>query len=122
MDRSAVIKLITISYSVDSIGQRVPTEESVSRFCQLSSVSQSEWFEAGRNGLKAEYRAVLYADEYHGEQIAEINGIHYGVYRTYRTKSDTIELYLERKAGVFAEPEETPTPTPTPDPIPLPIS
>ena len=100
MDRSEVIYLIGISYTTDTLGQNIPVENSTMRYCQLSSVSQSEWFEAGRNGLKAEYRAVLDAEEYAGEEIAEINGIRYGVYRTYRTKSDTIELYLERKAGV----------------------
>ena len=116
MDRSAVIKLITISYTADSIGQMIPTESETMRFCQLSSVSQSEWFEAGRNGLKAEYRAILNAEEYNGELIAEISGGRYGVYRTYRTKSDTIELYLERKAGTDYTPPE-PTPTPDPEPV-----
>lgn len=101
MDRSEVIKLISVSYTTDSLGQRIPTESATTRYCQLSSVSQTEWFEAGRNGLKAEYRAVLNAEEYSGELVAEINGVRYGVYRTYRTRSDTIELYLERKAGVF---------------------
>lgn len=100
MDRSEAIKLISISYTVDSLGQRIPTESSVTRYCQLSSVSQAEWFEAGRNGLKAEYRAVMDAEEYNGEEIAEVGGQRYGVYRTYRAKGDTIELYLERKAGV----------------------
>lgn len=100
MDRSEVIYLIGISYTTDTLGQKIPVEKSTMRYCQLSSVSQSEWFEAGRNGLKAEYRAVLDAEEYAGEEIAEINGVRYGIYRTYRTKSDTIELYLERKAGV----------------------
>lgn len=100
MDRSEVIKLISVSYTTDALGQRIPTESATTRYCQLSSVSQAEWFEAGRNGLKAEYRAVMDANEYGGEEIAEINGVRYGVYRTYRTRSDTIELYLERKAGV----------------------
>ena len=100
MDRSEVIYLISISYNTDTLGQKIPVENSTMRYCQLSFVSQSEWVEAGRNGLKAEYRAVLNAEEYAGEEIAEINGVRYGVYRTYRTKSDTIELYLERKAGV----------------------
>lgn len=100
MDRSECITLISVTYTVDSIGQRTPKETEKTYYCQLSSVSQSEWFEAGRNGLKAEYRAVMDANEYGGEEIAEINGVRYGVYRTYRTRSDTIELYLERKAGV----------------------
>lgn len=112
MDRSEVIKLITVSYSVDEIGQRIPVERESTHYCQLSSVSQSEWFEAGRNGLKAEYRAVMPCEEYNGEEVAELNGVRYGVYRTYRTRSDTIELYLERKAGVYIPPEPEPVPPP----------
>ena len=37
---------------------------------------------------------------YEGEEIVEFEGTRYGVYRTYRGRDDTIELYLERKAGV----------------------
>lgn len=100
MDRSAVISLITTTFTTDSIGQRVPAESSSDHFCQLDSVTQTEWFEAGRAGLNAEYRATMPAEEYNGEEIAEIGGVRYGIYRTYRTRGDGIELYLEKKAGV----------------------
>lgn len=50
MDKSRVLTLIAVSYQPDEIGQQVPTETRRDVFCNLSSVSASEWFEAGRAG------------------------------------------------------------------------
>ena len=100
MDRSDVLTLIKESYMPDDIGQQVPTETSRDVFCSISSVSASEWFDAGRIGLKPEYRATMFAYDYEGELIAELNGVRYSVYRTYLGKNETIELYMERKGGV----------------------
>lgn len=41
----------------------------------------------------------MFAFDYNGEDIVEIDGNRYSVYRTYRAKADEIELYLEKKAG-----------------------
>ena len=100
MDRSNIITLISSTYAADAIGQLVPVERTRDVFCNLRSVTRSEWSAAGQLGLKPELTATMFAPDYEGEEIAEINGVRYGVYRTYRTRSDTIELYLERKAGV----------------------
>nr|DAR81348.1 MAG TPA: head closure knob [Caudoviricetes sp.] len=100
MDKSRVLTLIGVSYQPDSIGQLVPQETRRNVFCNISSVSASEWFEAGRAGLNAEHRATMFAYDYAGETLAELNGVRYGIYRTYLGKNETIELYLERKAGV----------------------
>lgn len=100
MDKSSVLKLISVTYTDDTIGQKVPTETTRNVFCSVESVTQSEWFNAGNAGLKAEYRAVMFAPEYKGEELCELNGVRYGIYRTYLTNNEEIELYLERKAGV----------------------
>ena len=42
----------------------------------------------------------MFAPDYQGEQIAVVDGARYGVYRTYRAKNETLELYLERRAGI----------------------
>jgi hypothetical protein len=60
----------------------------------------SEWFEAGRNGIKPEYRLTMSQFDYDGQTEVIILGKRYGVYRTYIYKNDTIELYVEQKAGV----------------------
>lgn len=100
MDKSRVLTLIGVFYAPDAIGQLVPEEIRREVFCNLSSVSASEWFEAGRAGLKAEYRATIFAPDYGGETIAELDGVRYGIYRTYVGRDEALELYLERKAGV----------------------
>lgn len=100
MDRSRVLTLIGVTYEADSIGQQVPVETQRDVYCNVTSVSASEFFDAGRAGLKPEYRATLFVHDYGGEEIVELDGVRYGVYRAYLGRNETIELYLERKAGV----------------------
>ena len=100
MDRSRVLTLIRVTYTHDDIGQQVPQETRHDVFCNVTSISASEFFDAGRAGLKPEYRATLFVYDYDGEEIVELDGVRYGVYRTYLGRNETIELYLERKVGV----------------------
>lgn len=99
MDKSRVLTLIGYTYAKDAIGQMIPQEHRKDVYCNISSVSASEWFEAGANGFKPEYRATLFFYDYDGEMTAELDGISYGIYRTYMGRNETVELYLERKAG-----------------------
>lgn len=100
MDRSRVLTLIEEAYKPDALGQLIPTETRRDVYCNLSSVSASEWFDGGRAGLNPEYRATMFVYDYNGERIAELDGVRYGIYRTYLAQNEFIELYLERKAGV----------------------
>ncbi len=100
MDKSCVAFLISQIHSTDTLNQEISTESKRKVFCSITSVSASEWFEAGRNGLQAELRITMFAFDYHGEKIAEVNGQRYSIYRTFRSKPDEIELYLEKKAGI----------------------
>ena len=72
MDRSNVLTLIRQTYVKDAIGQPIATEVRRDVYCNLRSVSRSEWATAGQMGLKAELVAEMFAPDYHGEQIAEI--------------------------------------------------
>lgn len=100
MDRSRVLTLIEEAYKPDALGQLIPTETRRDVYCNLSSVSASEWFDGGRAGLNPEYRATMFVYDYNGERIAELDGVRYGIYRTYLAQNEFIELYLERKAGI----------------------
>lgn len=100
MDKSRVLTLIRETYETDEIGQRIPIEYRRDVFCNLSSISASEWFAGGQSGLNPEYRATMFFYDYQGEKIAELEGVRYGIYRTYIGRDESIELYLERKAGV----------------------
>ena len=50
--------------------------------------------------MQAALKVTMFAPDYQGEQIAVVGGVRYSVYRTYHAKNETLELYLERKAGV----------------------
>lgn len=99
MDRSDVINLIATTQTQDEYGVWTSTTTSRQVMCDVSSVTRSEFFEGGRNGLNPEFRMTLFFGDYDGERIVEYKGQTYGVYRTYQGKNDTIELYVERKGG-----------------------
>lgn len=99
MDRSDVINLISVVRVKDENGFWVETKASRQVYCRVDSISQSEFFEAGRNGLNPDYRFTMFSGDYQNEEIVEYRGQTYSVYRTYLTRSDNIELYVERKGG-----------------------
>lgn len=99
MDRSSVITLISVTRTQDDYGVWRDQETTTDVFCQVDSITQSEFFEAGRNGLNPEYRFRLFFGDYNNQEIVSYNNQRYSVYRTYLRRDDTIELYVERKGG-----------------------
>lgn len=99
MDRSDVIKLIKVTKTQDKYG--VWREELTPRqvYCDVSSVSAAEFFEGGRNGLNPYFRMTVFFADYEGETLLEYQGSTYSVYRTYKKRTDEVELYVERKGG-----------------------
>lgn len=70
-------------------------------FGRVESVTRAEWFEGGRDGMKPALVFITPAVNYSGEPEAELQGVRYRIYRTYRKRdTDEVELYLEAKAGV----------------------
>lgn len=84
-------------------------------FAKVNSVTRSEFFQGGRNGLNPQLVFSVFQGDYNGERIIEYQGVRYGVYRTYlgskntyvgpntssrqELQSDYIELYVEKKVG-----------------------
>lgn len=99
MDRSTPIKLIATTYTRDENGVQQRTETARTVYAAVESVTASEFFEGGRNGLKPEYRFTMFKYDYTGEPIVQYEGRRYAVYRTYNGRNDTIELYTEEKGG-----------------------
>lgn len=99
MDRSAVAYLIAETFTKDQFGVLQPTETRRKIYCNVSSVSMSEWFEGGRNGLNPELRLTMFSGDYSGEKLIEYNGTQYTIYRTYAARNDAVELYVERRGG-----------------------
>lgn len=99
MDRSDIVNLYsdTVTYDEYGVAQKNRTVREV--FCKVDSVTRSEFFEAGRQGLNPEYRITMFFGDYNGESIVGYKGKMYSVYRTYLAKTDIIELYVERQGG-----------------------
>lgn len=94
-----MLTLIGVEHKQNTFGvwEDKPMRKDV--FCQVGSVSRSEFFEAGRNGLNPELVFSMFAGDYDGERVCEFRGDRYSIYRTYLGRNDTLELYVERKGG-----------------------
>ena len=87
--------LLQTTYEKDKYGQDIPLNTEREVFCKVGSVSRSEFFNAGRNGLNPQFTFTVFKGEYQGQS--------YAIYRTYMTDDDYIELYVERKGGTNGE-------------------
>ena len=97
----AMITLIAETYTRGAIGQQIPVETETPVWATIRSVTRQEAADGGQRGLSPELVAVTPQVNYSGQAIAVVQGVRYGIYRTYRIPdSDQVELYLERKAGV----------------------
>lgn len=99
MDRSDVIKLIAEEKYQDEFGIWRSRESERQIFCSVESVTRAEFFEGGRNGLNPELMFTVFFDDYQGESTLIYKGKAYSIYRTFRGKTDTLELYAQRKGG-----------------------
>lgn len=104
-----LITLIKEGYTRDEIGQMVPVETSRQVWAHLQSVTRAEWADAGQKGMQPQLVAITSIVNYDGESIVQLgvgeSAKRYSVYRTYfGPDTDSIELYLERKAGTVDGP------------------
>lgn len=95
--------VITLLHTETAQNSRGVWEESTTQrevFCNVSSITQREFFEGGRNGLNPEFEVTMFHGDYHGERKCILNGRPYAIYRTFKPEtSDYIELYLQREGG-----------------------
>lgn len=99
MDRSTPIVLVETSYTTDANGVQQKTEKLRTVYANVQSVTMSEFFEGGRNGLSPELRFTLFKYDYAGEPVVIHEGKRYAIYRTYNARNDMLELYTEQKGG-----------------------
>lgn len=99
MDRSDIIALVDEKVVKDEYG--VPHTEKIRRevFARVDSVTASEFFDGGRNGLNPEFRMTMFSGDYEGERMVWYAGNTYAIYRTYKAGMDTLELYVQREGG-----------------------
>ena len=94
-----IIKLITVTKTVDDYGDPVIQETAREVFAKLGSIGQAEFYQAHATGLKPELKFVL-ADylDYEGETLVEHDGQRYRVLRTYRSGQE-LELTVYREVN-----------------------
>lgn len=99
--REAQLILEGVSYRTDELQQQIPCEpEKRTVLTRVKNVSRTEWTDAARQGMKAQWCVTVWADEYKGEEKAILDGTPYSIYRTYWDGGDRMELYLGKKVGV----------------------
>lgn len=103
MARSDVLELLTTQRTQNDAGVWGETLVPQQIFCKVESVTRAEFFEGGRSGLNPEFKFTVFSGDYNGEDACRYRGKTYGIYRTYHTDRDTVELYVERKSGLIGE-------------------
>lgn len=93
-----VLTLLARTVATDGYGNEVITESENIVFCDVNSITQSEFFAAANTELNPEYRFTVFFGDYNNEELVEYHGKRYAIYRAYRD-GDDLELYVERKIG-----------------------
>ena len=92
-----VITLLSITESVNGIGDLVETITRTEVFARVRSVGMKESYEAFAVGLKPELTFVL-ADyyDYNDQEFIEYDSVRYKVLRTYRKTTNELEIVVTR--------------------------
>lgn len=100
MSWTGVVYLIGTAWKRDGYGVRRKQETRTKVRADITGTTQSEFFEAGRAGLKASNITItIPARKYHGEESLEYRGQRLFIYRTYPPAADLLELHCEQKGG-----------------------
>lgn len=86
------IHLITYVNNVDDIGDIISTPIERKVLADISSIKQSEFYQAQANGLKPEFIFIIRAFEYRGEESVKYGNKTYRILRTYDRLDGNIEL------------------------------
>jgi len=98
--RDVIAYLIGKTITLNGYKQEVEVDTRSEIMARKESVSAAEFYRGGEAGLRPEFRLTTAIIDYNGEREVELDGVKYGIYRTYEVDKDYIELYCERKGGV----------------------
>ena len=105
-----LVEIVTEKDSLNQVVEKTRTTKTV--FAEIGSVSQTEFFSAGRLGFQPSLKATIYDFEYGQEPIVKFNGKLYSIYRIYYVNgTDKLELYLEERGGTKDEPSPSNNPS-----------
>ena len=97
-----VIQLIKQTVTTNTYGIEEMTETERTVFCEVNSITQTEFYAAANTEFNPEYKFNVFFGDYEGESLLAFNDNRYSIYRTFRT-GDYMELYAERKVGTWTE-------------------
>ena len=105
MREATTINLIFEVMEPDIYGiPQMVSKEKNQVFAEIRSISAAEFFNAGRNGLRPEFRVDVFFADYDGQEIVELeNGRQYEVYRKYYRDDDMVELYCQERGATNGE-------------------
>ena len=96
MKKADVILLVKETRSSHGVHETV-TEQTRQVFCEVRSVTRSEYYQGLNAGIQPEYVFFLaLAEDYDDERIVKYNGKNYNVTRTYMTSDGGIEITVHR--------------------------
>lgn len=98
MKRVTTVNLISQTETLDDIRQPVMQETSSTIYATMLEITRTEWAAAQQQSLSPSFRLLVFFRDYNGENIAELNGKRYLIYRTFGA-GDYIELYLGQRVG-----------------------
>jgi SPP1 family predicted phage head-tail adaptor len=98
----AVITLIEITYAKDAIGQEIAIPNARQVYANEFMVSAEEFYDAGRNGLKAERQYQVRSCDYAGETELSVDGVWYDIIRPQRRGEWTL-LTCQSKVGIASD-------------------
>ena len=91
-----VAKLISITKTVDDIGDTVETEVKKQVFVNKKSIRQSEYYQALSVGLKPEIMFEVKSIDYADEKVIEYNSKPYNITRAYSKNGEVTELICQK--------------------------
>jgi hypothetical protein len=101
----AVIDLVSITYTEDDLRQQIEIPTSRTVYANEFSVGATEFYAAGKAGLKPDRQYQLRSCDYEDEARAVVNGTEYDIVRANR-RGEWVVLTMMRKVGTPAAPEE----------------
>ena len=89
---SKLINLISVSTSVNSLGDSVETPTSRQVMADEMAIGQTEFYQAAATGLRPEIKFLVWEVDYSNEPKLEYNSKTYNIIRTYKRPDERIEL------------------------------
>lgn len=98
--KDGVIYFLKSTVTKDVYGVEHESFEHREVFCQVFSITRTEFFSAGRNGLNPDFMFKVFSGDYEEERTCKYEGVSYAIYRTYNPPGeDYIELYAQTEGG-----------------------